>query len=118
MKIKKEVYEGQMIPKFYGLAYCEFDRFVAVTYPIPLNLIIGYFRKIWLKMKCSKELLKDVRVNAYRIGYEEGKESGKVEATKEVLRQSKDYFIALNEEISRVFPKVRKPLSKLKNIFY
>jgi len=37
------------IPKGYGFAYCEYDRAVEVYYPLPLNYIIRYARKVYWK---------------------------------------------------------------------
>src|ERR1700686_1475889 len=39
-----EIPEGGMIPRFYGLAYCDPNRLVCHAYVIPLNLFI----RIWM----------------------------------------------------------------------
>lgn len=62
-----------MIPKYYGVAYLEMNRLVAIAYPIPLNILVGFFRKVWFWFKAPKQLFK----NGYDKGYLEGKEAGR-----------------------------------------
>ena len=38
--------EGEMIPHWWAVAYRDFDRDVAICYPIPLHLIIRWLRDI------------------------------------------------------------------------
>lgn len=107
MKIGKVIYEGRTLPRGYGVAYREYDRLVAVAYPIPLNVIISYVRKLWLKLKTSESLLKDVKTEAYRMGHYEGYELGKKTAEDKVVEWAKDYFKAMNKNIKKHYPKVR-----------
>ena len=65
MKIK--VLEGGFIPKGYGIAYREQNTFIAVAYPIPLNLIIGLARKAWFGLRNG---------SWYRTGFDEGYSKG------------------------------------------
>lgn len=42
---------GEMIPNGYGVAYHEYERDVAVCYPIPVNLVVGLWRVILVRLK-------------------------------------------------------------------
>ena len=44
---RKEIIEGSIIPRFYGVAYVEWSRRVFVCYPVPLNLIVHWARELW-----------------------------------------------------------------------
>lgn len=46
MKIVKLSEEGEPLPKWYGLAYRDFDRDARVFYPIPLNVLVALFMKV------------------------------------------------------------------------
>lgn len=48
----REVQEGGLIPSWYGIAYYEETRPVAVCYRIPLNLVIGGWRALVWWVKC------------------------------------------------------------------
>ena len=82
-KFKLEVREGAMIPKYYGIAYLEIDRLIAVAYPVPFNLVIGVFRKIWNWIRVPEGLFK----SGYDNGYLKGKEEGRKYAFDQVKKQ-------------------------------
>ena len=70
--MKKEIREGEILPKGYGLAWYEMDRLVGIAYPIPLNIIFGFIRKIWFRLKSG-----DLYVTGYDKGYLKGHEEGR-----------------------------------------
>lgn len=71
MKIRIE--EGQMIPKFYGVAYRDYDTLYAICYPIPLNIFMGLWNKILIWFKHGHKLYE----NGYTKGHSEGKRLGR-----------------------------------------
>jgi hypothetical protein len=44
---RREIIEGSIIPRFYGIAYAEWNRRVFVCYPVPINLIVHWARELW-----------------------------------------------------------------------
>ncbi len=54
LKLRKELREGEMIPKYYGIAYGELDRLIAVAYPIPLNIIVALWQKVYLLFRWGR----------------------------------------------------------------
>jgi hypothetical protein len=43
MRIKIMINEGEIIPKWYGVAWRAYDRMQIACYPIPLNLIVRIY---------------------------------------------------------------------------
>lgn len=70
--MKKLVLEGGLVPKGYGLAWHEYDRRISVAYPIPLNFVASWLRRV-------KILLVQNRTwqSGYDRGYRQGLEAGK-----------------------------------------
>jgi len=89
--IKKYFREGERIPKGYGIAYFEFDRLEAVAYPIPLNMIVGFGRKIWFGMKGGDWV---------RTGYDKAYNKGICDGRKYAFNQYKQQ--ALGQEIETI----------------
>src|SRR5256885_13490496 len=86
-KLEKLVHEAKIMPKWYGLAYRDFNRNVYVAYPIPINLIVAGSR--WLSAKLKFEwphMFNDKWEGTLRRGFKEGFNyghmAGWVEATK------------------------------------
>ena len=85
--LSKNVGEGEVIPRFYGLAYWDFCSNLAYFYPIPLNLIIrlarefyyllvrGLFPDTWYNaiQKNEDRIYIDTWQKAWDNGYESGK---------------------------------------------
>lgn len=79
IRIVKEILEGGIIPKGYGVAYWETMRRVAVCYPIPLNVIVALWKKFidflifrclhrrWIRHK--RQDLIDIYYQIYQWGY-------------------------------------------------
>ncbi|MFL9670457.1 hypothetical protein WIX39_026240 [Variovorax sp. AB1(2024)] len=53
MSIKKEIREGNLIPAWYGVAWTEYREgsLYGHCLPIPLNLIAGWARRLYLWVK-------------------------------------------------------------------
>jgi len=47
----REILEGQKIPKYYGIAWPDYNRQVYICYPFPLNLIIGFIKLVYYKVR-------------------------------------------------------------------
>ena len=62
--------EGGIIPRSYGLAYHEWDRAVAVYMPMPLNVIVAAWRRLWWWMKVQQ--IPPQEMEAYRAGCRHG----------------------------------------------
>lgn len=50
-EMKKIIYNGMMIPNFYGLAYWDYAKDEGVCYPMPINLFVILCRDfvMWIK---------------------------------------------------------------------
>jgi hypothetical protein len=81
--LHKIVNEAEMIPRGYGLAYWEYDRNVAVVYPIPFNLVVRLIREIYIRLVMgicpmkTELMFSEIRHKEYNIGYKQGLEEGK-----------------------------------------
>ena len=71
--VKKIVNAYETIPKGYGIAYRRMDMEIAIAYPIPINLIIGGLRKLWIWCMWGHKLYED----GYTRGYSKGKNEGR-----------------------------------------
>ena len=80
-RFKKQAEEGESTPKWYGLAYYDFDRNVRIFYPIPFHLIVALYR--WIRSVIKWEIahkfmdhesrnLRKFRDKWYQRGKEEG----------------------------------------------
>lgn len=80
---------GGVIPDGYGFAYRETTRFVEVFYPIPLNIIVGFWRNVILgrlemgffKSRFNQRLLVE-RTDGYNEGFKSGLRMGEHAAEK------------------------------------
>lgn len=70
----REIADGELLPKGYGVAWYLPDRMVALVLPIPLNKIAGAFRAWYLEWRRPVE--NDPIVDAFRKGVERGIQSG------------------------------------------
>ena len=49
--IKREIQEGSIIPKWYGIAWYDWQANRAICYPIPLNLLFTWYRIVRMFFK-------------------------------------------------------------------
>ncbi len=66
MTLRKEIHEAAIIPTGYGLAWWEWNRPIAICYPIPLNVIVSLARRFWLALKHFGK--QDREMAAYQAG--------------------------------------------------
>ena len=64
-----QVAQGEMMPRWYGLAYYEPHKDSQVVYPIPFNLIVRWARDfLWLIKRGKKGALAKAYEEGYRAG--------------------------------------------------
>ena len=50
--LRKEIPRGEMMPTWYGVAWCDYTRMdVYVCYPLPLNIVMNLLRAVWIEVK-------------------------------------------------------------------
>ena len=47
---RREIEEGEIIPKGYGVAYYNFTTHHVVCYPIPFNIFANWLRKLYFRI--------------------------------------------------------------------
>ena len=67
-----EVRSGALIPRGYGFAYQDWSSDCAVFYPIPINVVVYYWRKL---VDWSRLGLRDQARVAYLAGFKAGRAS-------------------------------------------
>jgi hypothetical protein len=73
MKILKTINQGEMLPRFYGLAWVEWHRDGAVCAPVPLNWVIAVARAIWVFATQGTRAISWNPRDAYRQGIRDGR---------------------------------------------
>lgn len=67
--LSKKVKQWEVLPRYYGIAYWDYHSISAVAYPVPLNLIVRFFRWLWHE---SVKLRPTELDKLLRDAYEEG----------------------------------------------
>lgn len=69
--LRREVKEGIMFPKFYGLAYRDMWRRVSICYPIPLNVVVRLAMSLYWKLQegLVTNRLEKIIEKAWQDGY-------------------------------------------------
>ena len=78
----QEVHAGAMLPRFWGVAYWRDYDDIAVCYPVPINLLVGWSRKayVWMRHVRPSKVELSVRKGweaGYRNGYRKGRQDEK-----------------------------------------
>jgi hypothetical protein len=96
--LRQTVEQGELIPRFYGLAYWDFCRDLAYFYPIPLNVIIrlarefyyilvrGLFPDTWHKAIRRNE--EKIHTETWHKAWADGYKAGKVDGEREAMAAS------------------------------
>lgn len=96
MKLQKIVNQGEVIPKFYGIAYIDYMRDYAIAYPVPLNLFICFSRWLWHELtRLRKSKLDEMLTNAHRRGFYEGMKANEINVSfqdKDAIREIEDFL--------------------------
>ena len=69
------VYQGDLMPAYYGFAYRDINGDFAVFYPVPLNLIVAMWRSFYAFLRCGGIAMSPDPRQAYRQGFEAGRKS-------------------------------------------
>jgi hypothetical protein len=70
---RKEIEEGERLPKYYGLAWHEFDRDVGVCFVYPFNILLGYLRTWYLKARYFRSpVYRVMSIQQVKAKYDEG----------------------------------------------
>lgn len=72
MKFIKEIFEGELIPAWYGLAWRKWQTNSTVCLPVPLNIVAALVRAIWI---WAKHGARAVPINP-RDAYAQGRKDG------------------------------------------
>lgn len=73
MKIVRRVSMGEMVPRFYGVAWIEYRSHNAICLPVPLNLPAALLRRFWLFLCFSPVRSSfDSQGEAYAAGFRDG----------------------------------------------
>jgi len=106
MKIKigrRFLEEGMIIPKGYGLSYRIYNYDVVVYHLWPLNIIIGFVRRIYIKIRRYK-VKEDLQLKYYMEGYNTARiEDSKIMAsTREEIQAYRVANDFLRSEMARL----------------
>jgi hypothetical protein len=81
--LRKDIYEGELIPRGYGMAYLSYSKFIVICYPIPLNWVVAGWRLLYRKLQHAPlekkviDLVMAEKKKAYQSGYDIGYKHGK-----------------------------------------
>ena len=77
---RKEVTPYQLLPVGYGIAYWYEHKQIAVCYPIPINIIVVFFRNLWFKIASAgshdkismlyRKQIQEAFLKGYKLGQE------------------------------------------------
>jgi len=104
--MKKLVFEGEKIPKFYGRSYYDPIRNCWVCYLIPINVFVRMWMilKFMLRRGIFRTTIYEKELNnAYRKGFEEGKKKIDLEVYRKGLCEGFDMGM---ERYEMIFEKV------------
>ena len=79
-KIAQKVNPGEVLPRFYGVAYWEYHRAYLIAYPVPINLIVRFGRWLWHELVRHRPTKFD---ELLKSAYQAGRQSVQGDATNE-----------------------------------
>jgi len=71
----KRIADGEMIPRFYGLAWRDYYRNKAVCLPLGFNLIAGLVRSVYVSLMHGSKAVASNPRDAYHQGLAAGRAS-------------------------------------------
>ena len=79
MKLYKDIEEGGLIPKGYGVAWRSYYAMRVRCYPIPINLVVRFSKHFyyWLAHGCWSSRWERELLNARMEGFTAGRNSKK-----------------------------------------
>lgn len=72
-KLIRRLDRGELIPRFYGVAYCDMVSQRATVAPVPLNIIIHLVVNLWAFLRWGYMPISDNPRLAFDQGYRKGK---------------------------------------------
>jgi hypothetical protein len=69
----KRISEGEIIPRFYGLAWRDYYRNKAVCLPLGLNLFVALIRSAYVSLMHGSKAVASNPRDAYRQGLADGR---------------------------------------------
>jgi len=119
MTLKKLIREGEMIPKYYGIAYRNWDSLTAVCYPIPLNLIVGIWDRSILWLKHGHKLYENGYSKGYSEGYRGGREYAFNQWKQQAIRPEVEHLVKRGvDAMGDMFKLMREDEAKATGYFY
>lgn len=102
MLIRRVIQEGEMLPEwYYGIAYFDHVSRVAIFYPVPINLLVGWWRRLgfwWNDVRSGHINRSDIIVmtgselsQIRKESYGRGKKDGQQERDREILQSLIDF---------------------------
>ena len=86
-KTAKQLCEGELVPRGYGLAWQRYDMDMSVYLPIPINIIASKMREYYFRLVIGCDQLD---ASAYMKGHRKGYGSGRDAGVKEGWKQGWD----------------------------
>jgi len=74
LRLQIDALAGEEIPRWYGLAWRDYNRDVGICYPMPLHFIFGWARLLWLWFRFHSV---PTRWDTIRQAYEAGHIAGR-----------------------------------------
>lgn len=59
IRSRRDILCGQQLPRFYGFAYFDYERYIEVAYPLGINKIVGWWRRFVDYMRAPPSMSKD-----------------------------------------------------------
>ena len=75
LQIRLDLLQGAEVPRWYGVAWHDYNRDVAVCYPVPLNILFGWARLVWMWLRFRSVPRRwDTLRQAYEAGHLAGRQ--------------------------------------------
>lgn len=88
VSFEKVIRNGDVIPRFYGIAYRSFIDDKAICYPVPLNWLVRWGMEIARRLKVpGTTKFERAVVAAYQKGFKEGKQQAAIDFISELDRE-------------------------------
>ena len=82
--IRREIREGEELPRGYGIAYRSFMRDTAIAYPVPFNWLVRASRWLRWRLKVPRLAWQAETLGTYRRGWERGRSDALIDFMKDL----------------------------------
>lgn len=115
MPLRIQIEEGGMFPRGYGVAYRDWPTLTAVCYPMPLNVLIGWSRRVlfWVMHGVAMgKLERDLALKVF-AARRDGIATGRAQMTDRLATDTlRSYERGLQEGWRRAFDHLRDQIGK------